>query len=331
MNDVIQQGVNAYKSGDHKTARILFISAIKQTPNSERAWGWLFNVCKTDQERLYCLNQVIRINPENAKAKELLVKLTAPQELSYEHPVKQIVQIPAATSPQIQHPHVIDDESQQKPTLLTKQNLSFKNAAEPTSLDTRRKSTSPQKNNTIKKYRSLFLIFGFALSIICIMAVGILFNFAIKQASVLPVNTVAPATATILTPTSAPIDETIPSVLKTNGFRVSNSYDDQTLYESSCGSIALWDKSNPNSINFAIPLDSSVCNTMDIMEPVLYSIYTLYPKFVGNWFMDTEKLELVSISGKAFTEEVSSYFLTLYFDKDSSVYYFVIIAPGDLK
>lgn len=50
MDDfLIQQGVNAHKSGDHETARRLFISATKQNPNSERAWGWLYNVCKTDQ------------------------------------------------------------------------------------------------------------------------------------------------------------------------------------------------------------------------------------------------------------------------------------------
>ena len=76
MDDLLQQGVNSYKSGNHETARILFISATKQNPDSEHAWGWLYTVCKTDQERIHCLKQITRINPENVKAKELLAKLT---------------------------------------------------------------------------------------------------------------------------------------------------------------------------------------------------------------------------------------------------------------
>jgi len=72
MDDLLQQGVNSYKSGDKETARRLFISATKQTPDNEQAWGWLYNVCTTNQERIHCLNQVLRINPKNEKAKEML-------------------------------------------------------------------------------------------------------------------------------------------------------------------------------------------------------------------------------------------------------------------
>jgi hypothetical protein len=77
MNDLIQQGVNAYKSGDRENARRLFIAAVKQFPDDEHSWGWLYNVCNTDQERIQCLKQVLRINPKNEKAGQLLNRLTA--------------------------------------------------------------------------------------------------------------------------------------------------------------------------------------------------------------------------------------------------------------
>lgn len=83
MNDLLQQGIQAHKSGDRETARRVFITAVKQYPNSEQAWGWMFNVCNTEQERVHCLNQVLRINPSNEKAKQLLDKLT-PQDFPFE-------------------------------------------------------------------------------------------------------------------------------------------------------------------------------------------------------------------------------------------------------
>jgi hypothetical protein len=76
MENLIEQGANAFKSGDRETARKNFITAVKQYPNDERAWGWMYSVCNTDQERIHCLKQVVRINPKNEKANQLLDQLT---------------------------------------------------------------------------------------------------------------------------------------------------------------------------------------------------------------------------------------------------------------
>lgn len=76
MDDLIQQGANAFKAGDKETARKLLITAVKQNPDNERAWGWMYNVCNTDQERIQCLKQMLRINPKNEKANQLLNQLT---------------------------------------------------------------------------------------------------------------------------------------------------------------------------------------------------------------------------------------------------------------
>jgi len=76
MDDLIQQGVNAFKSGDKLTARKYLTAAIKEFPDNERAWGWMYHVCGTDQARIHCLKQMIRINPNNEKAIALLNNLT---------------------------------------------------------------------------------------------------------------------------------------------------------------------------------------------------------------------------------------------------------------
>ena len=76
MDELIKQGATAAKAGDKETARNLLNDAVKQFPDDERAWGWLYNVCKTDQERINCLQQIIRINPKNDKANQLLEDLS---------------------------------------------------------------------------------------------------------------------------------------------------------------------------------------------------------------------------------------------------------------
>ncbi len=72
MEDSIQLGIKAYQSGDREIARKLLINAIKQFPDDERSWGWLYNVCETDRECFLCLIQVLRINPKNDKANKLI-------------------------------------------------------------------------------------------------------------------------------------------------------------------------------------------------------------------------------------------------------------------
>jgi hypothetical protein len=93
MEDLLQQGIAAYKSGQRDEARRIFIAVVKQSPDSERAWGWMNNVCNTDQERIHCLKQVVRINPKNEKAQQRLNRLLAPPSPS-EFPLSPISSVP---------------------------------------------------------------------------------------------------------------------------------------------------------------------------------------------------------------------------------------------
>lgn len=72
MDDLLQQGITAYKAGKLEEARKYFISAVKQSPQSELAWGWMYQTSNNDKERIYCLKQMLRINPKNEKTNQLL-------------------------------------------------------------------------------------------------------------------------------------------------------------------------------------------------------------------------------------------------------------------
>jgi len=71
----LEQGIAALKAGQRDEAHRLLAAAIRQTPNNERAWLWMYNASNNDQERQHCLEQALRINPKNEKAKQLLFEL----------------------------------------------------------------------------------------------------------------------------------------------------------------------------------------------------------------------------------------------------------------
>jgi len=80
MDDLLQLGIAAFESGKIDEARRLLLAFVDQNPDNESGWGWLFNVCDTDKERVDCLEQVIRINPHNEKAEQLLRKYSLPEQ-----------------------------------------------------------------------------------------------------------------------------------------------------------------------------------------------------------------------------------------------------------
>lgn len=69
MDNSLQQGIMAAKAGDKCRAFDLLTRAADDPATSEQAWLWLSSVVNDDPERLYCLNNVLRINPNNDAAK----------------------------------------------------------------------------------------------------------------------------------------------------------------------------------------------------------------------------------------------------------------------
>lgn len=79
MDDLLEQGIAAYKAGKRDEARKIFIALVKQEPNNERAWGWMYMVANNDQEKIHCMKEALRINPKNEKAMQLLSQITDKQ------------------------------------------------------------------------------------------------------------------------------------------------------------------------------------------------------------------------------------------------------------
>lgn len=77
MDNLLQQGVAAYKAGNRDEARKIFIANFKQNPDSEDAWIWMYKISVNDKERIYCLKQILRINPANEKASQRYRELTS--------------------------------------------------------------------------------------------------------------------------------------------------------------------------------------------------------------------------------------------------------------
>ena len=83
MDDLLQQGIIAHKAGKRDEARKIFITILKNNQDNERAWGGMYEVSGNDKERVYCLEQILRINPNHEKAKQMLDTL-AGQNLPFE-------------------------------------------------------------------------------------------------------------------------------------------------------------------------------------------------------------------------------------------------------
>ncbi len=79
IKELLRQGVEAARAGDRATARGFFEQVTEQDENNERGWFWLATVVDTDEERRICLTNVLRINPDNEKARQALEKLDAKQ------------------------------------------------------------------------------------------------------------------------------------------------------------------------------------------------------------------------------------------------------------
>jgi len=83
MSNTLQSGINSLRAGNKSEARRLLLQAVRENPADEQAWLWLSGAVETARERLYCLERVLAINPNNeaarlGKARLLQSEQTAP-------------------------------------------------------------------------------------------------------------------------------------------------------------------------------------------------------------------------------------------------------------
>ncbi len=90
MSDKLQQAISLIKSGDKKRGKHLIGEVIKEDPENETAWLWMYNLVAQPEKKQFCLERALAINPENQKARKALANLkqsSSPQ-------VKQQPQLP---------------------------------------------------------------------------------------------------------------------------------------------------------------------------------------------------------------------------------------------
>lgn len=73
--DKLRQGIEAAQRGDKNTARRLLQQVLTDDGNSELAWMWMAMVVEDLDERRACLERALKINPNNARAREALRRL----------------------------------------------------------------------------------------------------------------------------------------------------------------------------------------------------------------------------------------------------------------
>jgi tetratricopeptide (TPR) repeat protein len=66
----LQAGITATRAGNKEKARACFVRVLKADPRNETAWLWLSSVMPTTEEALRCVEQLLKINPNNKRAKE---------------------------------------------------------------------------------------------------------------------------------------------------------------------------------------------------------------------------------------------------------------------
>lgn len=102
MEDLLQQAMDAIRTGDWDRGRRLLVNILNTDLDNETAWLWLAAVVEGDRRR-HCLEQVLRINPNSQAAQKALAELAGTSAEPAE--VEADTQLPpaddAAPSPEI--------------------------------------------------------------------------------------------------------------------------------------------------------------------------------------------------------------------------------------
>ena len=75
IDDLLSRGIAAVKEGRRDEARRLLAQALEQDKGNEMAWLWMSGAVETDAERLFCLENVLKINSSNTIARRGLERL----------------------------------------------------------------------------------------------------------------------------------------------------------------------------------------------------------------------------------------------------------------
>jgi hypothetical protein len=87
------EAVRLARHGEQVEAKRLFVQILDQHPDHEQSWLWLGRILPDLAQRRYCLDRVLKINPENQQARDALGVLSVIEELTdigTEQPVRHV-------------------------------------------------------------------------------------------------------------------------------------------------------------------------------------------------------------------------------------------------
>ena len=75
--DQLNNAVQLIKAGNKQAALPILREVVQADPNNENAWLWLFSCVEKPEQKKFCLQQALKINPDNQNTQKALDKLTA--------------------------------------------------------------------------------------------------------------------------------------------------------------------------------------------------------------------------------------------------------------
>ncbi|HKZ68473.1 MAG TPA: tetratricopeptide repeat protein [Anaerolineales bacterium] len=77
QNALLDEAIGAARGGDRTKAKDKLTRYLRYDQKNEHAWLWMSAVVESDRERIFCLNNVLKLNPNNKMAKRGLALLGA--------------------------------------------------------------------------------------------------------------------------------------------------------------------------------------------------------------------------------------------------------------
>lgn len=109
LQQKLRMGIEAARRGDKAAAQVLLREVVAADRQNELAWMWLASAVESLDERRVCLENALRINPNNTRAREALRRLqpagtalardAAPRQRARPRPVVPAGDEPAGRSP----------------------------------------------------------------------------------------------------------------------------------------------------------------------------------------------------------------------------------------
>ena len=90
MSDTLQKAIATIKAGNKIAGKQLLTDILETDPDNEQAWLWMTKVVDSNSERVNCLQQALRINPNNETAQYVLASLQEQDNAPSIPPVKSV-------------------------------------------------------------------------------------------------------------------------------------------------------------------------------------------------------------------------------------------------